>query len=203
MSIHRIRPTREHEMRVIGGTARGRRLAPFTGREIRPTPDRVREALFSILYSRNGSLSDRKVLDLFAGSGALGIEALSRGATHTWFVDSSREAVSTIRENLERCGLSSRATIVMRDVWAAFSTIAGIGPFDVIFADPPYGRDHASKLVGEIDRHRLLNAGGILSLETATSDQVPSRAGMLELLDQRRYGSTMLHFYHVPSEEQA
>lgn len=190
-------------MRVIGGTARGRRLASFTGRNIRPTPDRVREALFSILYSRSGSLGGGRVLDLFAGSGALGIEALSRGATHAWFVDNSRESVGVLRENLERCGFSARATVVMQDIGGALPTLAGSGPFDVIFADPPYGRDHAAKLLNGIDRHRLLGSAGLLCLETAVSDSVPAQAGTLALLEQRRYGSTVLHFYHLRSEEQA
>ncbi|NJC88699.1 MAG: 16S rRNA (guanine(966)-N(2))-methyltransferase RsmD [Desulfuromonas sp.] len=190
-------------MRVIGGTARGRRLAVFAGRNIRPTPDRVREALFSILYSRCGALNGWKVLDLFAGSGALGIEALSRGATHAWFVDSSRESVGTLRENLELCGFSAKATVVTRDIGGALPTLAGIGPFDVIFADPPYGRDHAAALLSGIDRHRLLGSDGLLCLETAAADPVPSAAGRLALLDQRRYGSTMIHFYHCCGEEQA
>lgn len=190
-------------MRVIGGTVRGRRLASFPGRNIRPTPDRVREALFSILYSRSGSLSGSKVLDLFAGSGALGIEALSRGASHAWFVDSSRESVGTLRENLERCGFSAMATVVTRDIGGALPALAGTGPFDVIFADPPYGCDHAAKLLSDIDRHGLLGNTGLLCLETAVSDPIPSETGTLALIDQRRYGSTMIHFYHLRSEEQA
>ncbi|MCM2263579.1 MAG: 16S rRNA (guanine(966)-N(2))-methyltransferase RsmD [Desulfuromonadales bacterium] len=190
-------------MRVIGGTARGRRLASFAGRNIRPTPDRVREALFNILYSRCGALSGCKVLDLFAGSGALGIEALSRGADHAWFADSSRESVGILRENLERCGFSAKATVVIRDILGALPMVAGAGPFDVIFADPPYSSDHAAKLLNEIDRHRLLGSAGVLCLETAVSDPAPSQTGTLALFDQRRYGSTMIHFYHLHSEEQA
>ncbi len=139
-------------MRVISGSARGRQLATFAGREIRPTPDRVREALFSMLYSRRGALTESKVLDLFAGSGALGIEALSRGAQHAWFVDSSRQAVQTIGTNLERCRLSPRATIVLHDIWQALPGIAEAGPFAVIFADPPYGHDHGPRLLQEADR---------------------------------------------------
>jgi 16S rRNA (guanine(966)-N(2))-methyltransferase RsmD len=190
-------------MRVIGGTARGRRLAAFAGREIRPTPDRVREALFSILYSRKGPLVDGKVLDLFAGCGALGIEALSRGASHAWFVDNSRDAVGTIRDNLARCGFSDRATVILRDVREALSTMIGAGPFDVIFADPPYGRDHAAGLLAGIDRHRPLGMNGLVCLETAVSDPTPPRVGALLHSDQRRYGLTMLHFYHYSSEDQA
>lgn len=189
-------------MRIIGGTARGRKLATFTGREIRPTPDRVREALFSILYSCKGTLTGGKILDLFAGSGALGIEALSRGARHAWFVDSSRDAVNTIRDNLERCGFSDRATVIMRDFQEALTTFAGTGPFDVIFADPPYNQDYAAKLLEGIDRQRLLDPRGLVCLETAASDPAPPRIGTLRHLDQRRYGLTMLHFYQCSSEDQ-
>lgn len=189
-------------MRVIGGSARGRRLAAFAGRNIRPTSDRVREALFSILYSRRGVLSDCRVLDLFAGSGALGIETLSRGAAHAWFVDNSRDSVAILRENLERCGFSARATVVTQDIEKALPTLAGAGPFDVIFADPPYGRDHAATLLERIDRHGLLGSEGLLCLETAVADPVPSQTGRLSLLDQRRYGSTVIHFYHLRGEEQ-
>lgn len=182
-------------MRVISGTARGRRLASIAGRQIRPTADRVREALFSILFSRTGSLAGHKVLDLFAGSGALGIEALSRGAAHAWFVDSYRDAVGTVRDNLERCGLMPSATIVARDVWKALPGLATAGPFDIIFADPPYGCEQVAKLLEGIDQHGLLTSEGLLCLETAATDQVPTQIGTLRLFDQRRYGSSMLHLY--------
>jgi 16S rRNA (guanine(966)-N(2))-methyltransferase RsmD len=190
-------------MRVISGSARGRQLAPLAGREIRPTPDRVREALFSMLYSRRGALAESKVLDLFAGSGALGIEALSRGARHAWLVDSSRQALDTIRTNLERCGLSTRATVVARDIWEALPQIAAVGPFAVIFADPPYGRGHGPRLLEVIDRLGLLTPTGLLFLETAAADLLPDRSGTLQRLDQRRYGSTLIHIFHICSEDQA
>ena len=190
-------------MRVISGSARGRQLATFAGREIRPTPDRVREALFSMLYSRRGTLTESKVLDLFAGSGALGVEALSRGAPHAWFVDSSRQAVQTIGTNLERCRLSSRATIVPQDIWQALPGIADAGPFAVIFADPPYEHDHGPRLLQEADRLGLLAPQGLLFLETAASDQIPDQCGALHLLDRRRYGSTLIHVFEVHGKAQA
>jgi 16S rRNA (guanine(966)-N(2))-methyltransferase RsmD len=189
-------------MRVIGGSARGRQLASFGGRDIRPTPDRVREALFSIIFSRRGSFAGVKVLDLFAGSGALGIEALSRGGAHAWFVDSSRQSMAVIRENLERCKLSNQATMIVRDIWAALPVVAGNGPFDLIFADPPYGGELATRLLKESCLPALLAPSGLFCLETAVSDQVPVQVGTLHLLDQRRYGLTMLHFYHLAHEDQ-
>src|SRR5512139_301286 len=118
-------------MRVIGGSARGRQLASFSGRDIRPTPDRVREALFSILYSKRGPLTGCTVLDLFAGSGALGIEALSRGARHVWFVDRSPQAIATIRQNLKRCRMADHATVITVDLRGALPELTAAGPFDV------------------------------------------------------------------------
>lgn len=190
-------------MRIIGGSARGRQLAGFAGRQIRPTPDRVREALFSILFSKRGALAGCNVLDLFAGSGALGIEALSRGARRAWFVDRSGQAIATIRQNLQRCGVAERGTVLAAELWQALPGLAGDGPFDLIFADPPYGEAHVPRLLEEINRHGLLARRGLLCLETAPADPVPEQVGDLRLLERRRYGSTMLHFFHPASEEPA
>lgn len=189
-------------MRVIGGSARGRQLATFYGQGIRPTPDRVREALFSILFSRRGVLAGCSILDLYAGSGALGIEALSRGADHARFIDSSRQAIATISENLERCGFSTKAAVILQDVRKALSGIAAQGPFDLIFADPPYGQEHVPGLLEEVSRLNLLAPNGILVVETAERDRVPELAGQLQRFDQRRYGMTMLHFFQPAAKEQ-
>lgn len=188
-------------MRIIAGSARGRQLAAFAGRDIRPTPDRVREALFSIIFSRLGSLSGCSVLDLFAGSGALGIEALSRGASHARFVDHSRQAIGTIHENLRRCGLAGRATVQLADLWQILPALSG--PFSLIFADPPYAAGHVPRLLQEVSRYRLLAGEGLLCVETAPADAVPERVASLQLLERRRYGSTMLHFFHHLPEELA
>jgi 16S rRNA (guanine(966)-N(2))-methyltransferase RsmD len=188
-------------VRVIAGSARGRQLAAFAGRDIRPTPDRVREALFSILASKFGSFSGSRVLDLFAGSGALGIEALSRGSDHAWFVDHSRQAIATICDNLQRCRLAGQATVLMADLGQVLPTLDG--PFQLIFADPPYGAGHVPRLVETISRLQLLAANGWLCVETAPADPVPEQFGSLRLFEQRRYGSTMLHFYQQPAEEPA
>ena len=193
-------------MRIIAGSARGRQLATFSGDGIRPTPDRVREALFSILYSRRGSLAGAKVLDLFAGSGALAIEALSRGADSAIFVDSSRQARDTIRDNLQRCSLAAGSEILQQDVWTALPQVALRGPFDLIFADPPYGKGYAPRLLGECSRLELSGSDGILVIETARQDELPERKGRLACFDRRRYGLTMLHFFQAddgPGEESA
>jgi 16S rRNA (guanine(966)-N(2))-methyltransferase RsmD len=190
-------------MRVIGGTVRGRSLTPFAGRGVRPTPDRVREALFSILYSRRGPLTGCSVLDLFAGSGALGIEALSRGAGHAWFVDQSRQAVDLIRSNLQRCGFAGQANVIMADIWRTVPMLVETGPFDLVFADPPYADRLGLRLLQEVERLRLLAAAGLFCLETAPDETVPDLVGSLRRIDQRRYGSTMLHFFRPSTEELA
>jgi len=188
-------------LRVIAGSARGRQLTGFSGQAIRPTPDRVREALFSILFSRCGNISGMRVLDLFAGTGALGIEALSRGAGHAWFVDSAPLAISTIGSNLQRCQLPAKATILHRDVWQALPALTSSGPFQLIFADPPYKQDAGPRLLTEINRLHLLAPGGLLVLETANDAPLPQDPAGLQLLDQRRYGLTMLHLFQKPDLE--
>lgn len=182
-------------MRIIGGSVRGRRLAEFKGENIRPTTDRVREALFSMLYSRMGPMTDFRVLDLFAGSGALGIEALSRGAATACFVDNADQAVRTIRSNLEHCGLADRGQILKGDVMSSLHNPSIQGPFDLVFMDPPYGRDLAVRILEEIDSRDLLAPTGAVCLETGSKDIVPLRAGRLECIVQRRYGSSMLHLF--------
>ncbi len=180
-------------MRVIAGTSRGRRLASFKGRDVRPTPDRVREALFSILQSRLGDFSELRVLDLFSGSGALAIEALSRGAKSACLVDNAPASAKVIRENLERCQLTEKAQIAIKD---AFLALHDFPPeaFDLIFLDPPYGRKLAEKAISEICEQGVLNRHGTLCVETGADEILPKKIGHLQIFDQRRYGSVMIHF---------
>jgi 16S rRNA (guanine(966)-N(2))-methyltransferase RsmD len=187
-------------MRVIAGRARGRRLAEFKGRDIRPTPDRVREALFSILQSKLGSFADLKILDLFAGSGALAIEALSRGATSACLVEKSPAAAAVICENLERCQLSTKAEVIVRDAWQALHGFCARA-FDLIFLDPPYDQGSAERALFELERLSLLTEGGIICVETATNESLPEAVGRLQRIDQRRYGTIMINFYSNPEKE--
>lgn len=185
-------------MRVIAGTSRGRRLSAIEGRNIRPTPDRVREALFSILQSKLGSFAGARVLDLFAGSGALAIEALSRGADSACLVEKAMESVKIIRDNLERCKIDNRAQLLTGDAWAILQTFSA-GSFDLVFVDPPYGQGLADRALVEADRLQLLSAGGILCAETGAGESLPETVGQLRRIDQRRYGTIVLNFYsHSP-----
>ena len=132
-------------IRVVGGDLGGRRLETPSGRGTRPTADRVREAWFSAIGER---LAGAHIVDLFAGSGALGIEALSRGAESAVFVENDRHALSALRGNIENLGLGGRATIIRGDVYRVIADPELRGkPFDLAFADPPYGMGAASKLV--------------------------------------------------------
>ena len=174
-------------MRVIAGTYGGRELSAPRGRATRPTSDRVREALFSIL----GDVDDARVLDLFAGSGALAIEALSRGAAEATLVDSSAAAVSAIRRNLDRLAIEAS---VRRENVSAFLGRARSGgrQYDLVFLDPPYR--HAGSLSAQLSAALV----PVLAREArvvAESDRRDPLRLDLELLDERRYGDTLIQIH--------
>jgi 16S rRNA (guanine966-N2)-methyltransferase len=178
-------------MRVVGGRLGGRVLVTAPGRATRPTSDRVREALFSILVSVEGA----RVLDLFAGSGALAIEALSRGAASATLVDSSRTAVAAIRRNLASVGLEAE---VRAQEAFAFLRAARIAPrqYDLVFLDPPYR--HASALGRDLSTALapVLAPGARV---VAESDRRDPPELDLTLRDERRYGDTLIQIYRVPT----
>ncbi|MEG0777904.1 MAG: 16S rRNA (guanine(966)-N(2))-methyltransferase RsmD [Oscillospiraceae bacterium] len=153
-------------MRVITGTARGRKLKEPTGIAIRPTTDMVKEAIFSIIQF---DIEGRRVLDLFAGTGQLGIETLSRGAKSVTFVDESAEAIKLIRENLEHCGFKAE---LARD--NALSFIGRDGKFDLIFLDPPYESELMDAALQKIIQFDILSDGGIIICETMRETEISS-----------------------------
>ncbi len=151
-------------MRIIAGIHRGRKLKPVKGNRIRPTADRVREAVFSVLAEKIG---DAKVLDLFSGTGALGMEALSRGAANATFVEKDYEAVNLIRANLELIGESPRSLVLKGDARRMCEKLGREGrQFDIIFADPPYKVDYNATLIAVILENNLLTPGGVIVYET-------------------------------------
>ncbi len=159
-------------MRIIAGAWRGRPIVAPPGEETRPTADRTRETLFSMLVSRLGSLDGLRVADLFAGSGALGLEALSRGAAHVTFVERDAAALKAIRANLDRLGAAARAEVRATSALA----LPPATPFDLILADPPYGEDPAA-VIAAIAKAGWLADGGWLSLETKRKRPVTAPAG--------------------------
>ncbi|UGS35830.1 16S rRNA (guanine(966)-N(2))-methyltransferase RsmD [Capillimicrobium parvum] len=176
-------------MRIVAGQWRGRRIVAPPGRDTRPTSDRVREALFSIL----GPLDGTAVLDLFAGSGALALEALSRGAARAVLVERAPAALKAIRANLEALGAS--AEVRARDVRAFVrdASAAG-GPYDLVFLDPPY-RD-AAGLGPALELAPLLADSGRVVSET--DRRAPLALPALEVTDERRYGDTMIRIHTLP-----
>jgi 16S rRNA (guanine(966)-N(2))-methyltransferase RsmD len=182
-------------MRVIAGTARGRRLEAPRGRLVRPTADRVKEALFSALGSRV-AIDGAVVLDLFAGSGALGIEALSRGAAAVTFVEQDAGARRALQANLERCGLAERGRILGLAAHAAVRRLAGEGArFDGLFMDPPYGRELVDQLLGMVAEQGILRPAGWAVAEHAADDRLRELYGDLRLTTAKRYGITVLSLF--------
>ena len=180
-------------MRVIGGTAKGHRLKSPKGRSLRPTADRVKEALFNILPH---DLSGLRVLDLFAGTANLTLEALSRGAREAYLVDGSREAERTIHKNLQALGFSQKARVWVLPVLRAIHVLGRRGEkFDLIFVDPPYEKGLVGRVLGTIAREELLREAGVLVAEHSGKEEVNESFGSLSLHDQRRYGGTFLSFF--------
>lgn len=180
-------------MRVIAGSARGTRLKSPKDERARPTLDRVREALFSIL---GGRVEDAMVLDLFAGTGAIGIEALSRGAEQCVFVESDRDVVAVIRDNLAAAKVADRAQVLQAALPDALSEVARErSGFDLIYADPPFDSDQYGVLLCEIDRLKLLNSEGVLIVEHEAKTTVPDGSDCLECTREARYGRTALAFF--------
>jgi len=191
-------------MRVISGTARGHRLQAVPGDTTRPITDRVKEALFNILA---GAVEGSRVLDLFAGTGAVGIEALSRGAAHAVFVDRSPAALRTIRMNLEHTRLADRATVVHAD---AFKFLGGPieQPFDLIYVAPPQYRGWWADILAMLDARPdwLVNTEahrGIVVAQIHPREHVELRLQRLTECDRRKYGSTVLYFYTLRSASDA
>jgi len=189
-------------MRIISGTAKGKRLTTFAGEDIRPTPDKVRGAIFSMLYSRLGPLEGMKVLDLFAGTGALAIEALSRGAARAWLVDAGRDAGRVIPLNLNACNVENRGTLIRAEAGKALALLEKDKPFDLIFLDPPYGRELLPNLLRTLADRRFLAPNGVLCAETGKNETLAEAFEDLVRVDERAYGITRIHLYRYPEPEE-
>lgn len=179
-------------MRIIAGEWRGRRIDSPMGSMTRPTGDRVRETLFSMLASRLGSFEALRVADLFAGSGALGLEALSRGAATATFIDSDPSAAAVIRCNAQRLGALGRVEVVAGSAPA----LPRADPFDLIFADPPYAPGSGTAAVRAIEAAHWLAPGGWISVETQRGDAV--EAGELTIDAVREVGRARLTLLRRP-----
>ncbi len=179
-------------MRIISGSARGKRLATFDGNCIRPTSDRLREALFSILFSRLGDLGALRVLDLYAGTGALSLEALSRGAFHATLVDENRQAVAVIEQNARACGVQDRIRLLQGRVLDRLPQLQGQEPYGLIFVDPPYGRELVLPTLEAIVSLELLAKNGLICVETSRKEAPTEPMEPLQRLTERCYGSSRI-----------
>ncbi len=185
-------------MRIIAGGERGRRLLAPPRRGLRPTSERVREALFSIL---RGRIEGARWLDLYAGTGAVGLEALSRGAAHVDFVEIDRQALRVLRGNLARCGVADRTSVHAVPVESLCRRWAStLPPVDVVFADPPYRDSGWQEVLGAVAPDAPLKPTGVVVLEHATRESVPKQVGRLEQVRRYRYGDTMLTLFALPAE---
>jgi 16S rRNA (guanine(966)-N(2))-methyltransferase RsmD len=182
-------------MRIVAGIARGRRLRAPKGRMVRPTADRVKEAVFSILESRDGC-AGRAVLDLFAGAGSLGIEALSRGADAAVFVDSARASADAIRSNLSAAGFAGEVLEMPAD--RALKKLSAAGRrFDGAFLDPPYGEGHVARTLAALDEAGVMADGGWVVVEHGGGEPAAAEVGGLVQELARRYGDTHIALYRT------
>jgi 16S rRNA (guanine(966)-N(2))-methyltransferase RsmD len=180
-------------MRIIGGSAKGAVIRTLKGDCVRPTADKVREALFDILFGR---VEGAVFLDLYAGSGAVGIEALSRGAEKVIFVEKDKKVVSIMKENINKCKFVDRAVIINRKVESAFGEIKKYrDAFDLIFMDPPYGEADYGKILYEMCGHGLLEKDGTLAIEHMKKEDLPEEIAGIRRIKTRTYGQTTLSFY--------
>jgi 16S rRNA (guanine966-N2)-methyltransferase len=185
--------------RVIAGEAGGRRLAVPDGRGTRPTSDRAREGLFATIVSLTGELDGARVLDLYAGSGAVGLEALSRGAEHVLLVESGARAARVIRDNVEAIGLAGAEVLTDR-VERVLAKSPDNGPYDVVFADPPYALagDQVSAMLQALSDHAWLAPGALVIVERATRSGPVSWPAGFEPDRARRYGEATFWYGHAP-----
>lgn len=180
-------------MRIIGGKYRGRKIGFPKSPHIRPTQDRIREALFNVLAP---GISGVNALDLFAGSGAFGLEALSRGAKNVTFVDNNFKCIRIIKENLRNIDIENRAKILKMDAFRAIKKLSETGnKFDIIFLDPPYYKGLSKKTLISLNQYDILSHTNIIVVEHSKRDTLPYNINNIIFFKQKRFGDTVLSFY--------
>ncbi|WP_310550037.1 16S rRNA (guanine(966)-N(2))-methyltransferase RsmD [Paenibacillus glufosinatiresistens] len=186
-------------MRVVSGTAKGRPLKSVPGTGTRPTTDKVKEAVFSMIgpYFEGGA-----ALDLFAGTGGLGIEALSRGMERAVFIDMEPRSIETIRANLKATGMTERAEVYRNDAVRALAALEKRGrAFDLVFLDPPYRMKHGHELMASMDAKGLLAADAVIVLEHESDYEYPETLPGFERIRHSKYGETAISLYRYAGEK--
>lgn len=176
-------------MRIVAGIRRGLTIKSIEGESTRPTRDIVREAVFNILMTR---IVDVRFLDFFAGSGAIGIEALSRGAKEAYFSDSNPKCIKVIKENIAKAKFEDKSKVICADYKLVLKKLQGT-KFDVIYIDPPYNKGMGIDAIEKISEYSLLDDDGVIILETDTNEEVPISIGDFEVYDNKRYGRNILN----------
>jgi 16S rRNA (guanine966-N2)-methyltransferase len=185
-------------MRIISGTSKGRKLVTPRSQSLRPTSDRVKESLFNILREE---MEGKLVLDLFVGTGNLGIEALSRGAEKTIFVEKRRQAIRLIQKNLAQCGLEERSEILPKDSSRAIGILKERGEsFDLILMDPPYEKGWIQRTLRKLNSHPIYHEDSILVIEHTRREPLPQPMEGWNLIRQQQIGDTLLSFL-IPREK--
>jgi 16S rRNA (guanine966-N2)-methyltransferase len=181
-------------MKITGGRSRGRVLSSLKGMDIRPTSSKVREAIFNLLGQ---DMSGLKIFDIFAGTGIMGIEALSRGAEEAVFIDKSSLAMQLIKKNLALCGYEGRSRVLKRDIMdgSRLDSLVEGKSFDVAFIDPPYGKDILPLVLEMLSHCDVLKPGAVVVTESAKGDPMPERSGFLVLSGRKIYGDTKIEIY--------
>jgi len=184
-------------MRIIAGTAGGRRLFAPAGYHTRPTADRVKEAIFSVLMPY---LPDARVLDAFAGSGAMALEALSRGAQEAVLIDHDKKALSAIHRNISLCGMAAATRVLSGDIVSVLPRVTGA--FDLVFLDPPYNKGNIAKVEPLLLREGFLAPEAVIVLETAAKIQERFEAPVWQLWKESIYGDTAVLYYRYQKDQE-
>ncbi|MCT4565049.1 MAG: 16S rRNA (guanine(966)-N(2))-methyltransferase RsmD [Maledivibacter sp.] len=183
-----------YNLRVISGEARGIRLKAQKGMDTRPTSDKVKESVFNILAPY---IEDSKVLDLFSGTGNLGIESISRGASKAYLIEKNRKCFDVIKDNVMKTKFDDKIEILIKDASSALKIFGKIGEkFDIIFMDPPYLKGFIIPCLEEINNLHLLSIDGLIVIEHDIKDIIPENIGYLVKFKEKKYGATMISFYH-------
>ena len=179
-------------MRIIGGGLKGKKLISIPGKKVRPTADRLRESIFNIISYK---VPEAVVLDLFSGTGAFGIESLSRGARQAVFVEKSRGALYVIKRNIQASVLEKQAQVIKWDIAKNLNCLRRIPlRYDLVFMDPPYNRDMIQKGLRNLYHSDCLNQGGYIVVEHSASEPIPENTMEFAIFDQRKYGKTLVTF---------
>ncbi len=185
-------------MRIISGTLRGRKLLSPKGNDVRPTTDKVREAVFDILYQYTDT--DYVVFDVFAGSGSMGLEAISRGASKVFFSDNSRESLALVKENVNICGVGDKAVFLSGDYLRNIARVKE--KIDVYFLDPPYANGYILPALRAIDEAGRIDPDGIVVCEHSFRDKMPESAYGFTRVKSRKYGAIGIAFYQRGEREE-